>query len=108
MQSLCSKGGEVLHQGCLFAHQPRKAQEIGATGGKGTISTNAATAGLNLEAGRELFSLSQRNVAGTESEWSRLVAHYRGSPWRRAGGSRRLKNHLMVIVEVVNYIAAGA
>jgi len=54
---------------------------------EGQEYTNTATAGLQPEAGRELFR-DKGIFAGTESEWEQLVAHYRGNPGTEAGGSR--------------------
>lgn len=63
--------------------------------------------GLNPEAGRELFHY-KGILAGTESEWSRLVAHYRGNPLALklvAAATQELFNGR--ITEVLNYVQQG-
>jgi WD40 repeat protein len=99
--------GEVSHQSCLLLTSREKPREVVPPEGKEQSARTLLLQGLNLEAGRELFRY-KGIFAGTESEWSRLVAHYRGNPLALklvAAATQELFNGR--IVEVLNYVQQG-
>jgi WD40 repeat protein len=99
--------GEVPHQSCLLLTSREKPREIVPPEGKERSVRTLLLKGLNPEAGRELFHY-KGIFAGTESQWERLVAHYRGNPLALkmvAAATQELFNGK--IVEVLNYVQQG-
>ncbi|AFY91095.1 WD-40 repeat-containing protein (plasmid) [Chroococcidiopsis thermalis PCC 7203] len=99
--------GEVSHQSCLLLTSREKPREIVPLEGKERSVRTLLLQGLNPEAGRELFR-DKGIFAGTESEWSRLVTHYRGNPLALklvAAATQELFNGR--ITEVLNYVQQG-
>ncbi|MBD2731696.1 pentapeptide repeat-containing protein [Nostoc sp. FACHB-892] len=99
--------GEVSHQSCLLLTSREKPREIVPLEGKEQSVRTLLLKGLNPEAGRELFRY-KGIFAGTESDWERLVSHYRGNPLALklvAAATQELFNGR--IVEVLNYVQQG-
>ncbi|WP_404783137.1 NB-ARC domain-containing protein [Altericista sp. CCNU0014] len=99
--------GEVSHQSCLLLTSREKPREIVPPESQEQSVRTLLLKGLNPEAGRELFRY-KGTFAGTESEWERLVAHYRGNPLALklvAAATQELFNGR--IAEVLNYLQQG-
>jgi hypothetical protein len=99
--------GAVSHQSCLLLTSREKPREVVPPEGQDRSARTLLLQGLQPEAGRELFR-SKGIFAGTESEWSRLVTHYRGNPLALklvAAATQELFNGR--IVEVLNYVQQG-
>ena len=99
--------GAVSHQSCLLLTSREKPREVVPLEGKERSVRTLLLQGLNPEAGRELFR-DKGIFAGTESEWERLVAHYRGNPLALklvAAATQELFNGR--ITEVLNYVQQG-
>jgi WD40 repeat protein len=99
--------GEVSHQSCLLLTSREKPREIVPLEGQERSARTLLLQGLSPEAGRELFH-PKGIFAGTESEWERLVTHYRGNPLALklvAAATQELFNGK--IVEVLHYVQQG-